>query len=483
MSGRQFAWPAALSAGLVGLVGAAAWPFTVDDAYITARYGARLARGLGYTYNAGPATDGVTGPLWILPSLLGSAIGLDPIALSKALGIAAACAAAWVCVRSLTQRMGGRAAGWVAAVSLGTSLHVGVWAGSGLGTGLAALCATLFVLPTLREGRSPWVSGGAVAMCAWLRPELALAAGAALLWCVVRDRRRGSIAMAVASLGALALLVFRWVLFGALLPLSFWAKPGQLAHGWDYTTAGVLSVSSVVGLALLAALARWGQARDRALLAVLATHTLACVLAGGDWMPGLRLFVPLLPAYAAALGLAVVTVARRARRPWLVPVLALLACVWPVVELQRELPAVRHAGLRRDEVTPVMAAALSASPGPLAMLDIGAVGYRSQLPMVDLGGLVEPRVAHASGTHLNKRVDARWLRAQRPRWIVLHSASMPRVSQDGRLLSLRGYPVEQAVARMAWVRTEYRVVKVWAYSPDYFYVALQSTLPVAANRD
>ncbi|HVZ36591.1 MAG TPA: hypothetical protein VG963_29375, partial [Polyangiaceae bacterium] len=46
---------------------AAAWPFTIDDAFIVGRYADRLARGRGYTYEDGIVSDGVSGPLWLLP--------------------------------------------------------------------------------------------------------------------------------------------------------------------------------------------------------------------------------------------------------------------------------------------------------------------------------------------------------------------------------------------------------------------------------
>ncbi len=61
------------------VVGAAAWPYTVDDAYIVARYASRIASGDGYTMNDGHATDGVTGPLGLVPGVIASAAGLDPV--------------------------------------------------------------------------------------------------------------------------------------------------------------------------------------------------------------------------------------------------------------------------------------------------------------------------------------------------------------------------------------------------------------------
>ena len=53
------------------------------------------------------------------------------------------------------------------------------------------------------------------------------------------------------------------------------------------------------------------------------------------------------------------------------------------------------------------------APGPVALLDVGAVGLACVTqPLLDLGGLTEPRVAYAPGPHLDKQLDAAWLAAR-----------------------------------------------------------------------
>src|SRR6185312_15794958 len=66
-STSRFAPP--LAALATAAVGIASWPYTVDD---------------------GPPTDGITGPLWIVPGVLARWVGADPIAAAKIVGIACA---------------------------------------------------------------------------------------------------------------------------------------------------------------------------------------------------------------------------------------------------------------------------------------------------------------------------------------------------------------------------------------------------------
>ena len=92
--------------------------------------------------------------------------------------------------------------------------------------------------------------------------------------------------------------------------------------------------------------------------------------------------------------------------------------------------------------------------------------------IVDLGGLTSDRIAHAPGGHLDKRVSQAFLEAQAPRWVVLHSTELPRVSPEGALRGVHGYPVEMRVARMKFIRADYRVVRVLRFAPRYYYVIL-----------
>src|SRR5690606_27661129 len=92
--------------------------------------------------------------------------------------------------------------------------------------------------------------------------------------------------------------------------------------------------------------AREGGAGERALFAMLLAHVAALVLAGGDWMPGFRLFAPVLPLYAF---LASGPIARRLDRRRLRALALLAACALiPAADLAVQLPAIRDAGATRE---------------------------------------------------------------------------------------------------------------------------------------
>src|SRR5687768_15820948 len=105
-----------LGAACVLVVGALAWPYTVDDAFITARYARNWLAGAGYAMNPGQPSDGVTGPLWLLPHLVAIRLGLDPIASAKLTGLACTAAAVFLGLRRLRARAGGSAAASAALV-------------------------------------------------------------------------------------------------------------------------------------------------------------------------------------------------------------------------------------------------------------------------------------------------------------------------------------------------------------------------------
>jgi hypothetical protein len=466
--------PVACTVFAVALVSAVSWPYTVDDAFIVARYATNLVAGHGYVFQPGaPVSDGVTGPLWLVPFVASAWAGLDPMWAGKLAGAACMAAAVALSVARLRRRAGGLLAAWSAVVLVSASPSFGTWGVAGLETGAAAL---LFVLasgaaldrPAPRAG----LAGCAIGGLAWLRPEMALTCAALLACLLLRAPSKGRIAFGIAAAIAVALAAFRLGMFGAVLPLSFHAKPGPLAHGARYTLTGLVLATSVVGIALCALAARGGRADDRALLGVLGAHALALVLAGGDWMPGMRLWVPVLPAYVALAAVGVARLARRRRGRSLAALALLGACVVPAADLAVRVPELRAAGRSRDGAGVEVARWLRAHARRAALVDVGHLAYASGVEVVDLGGLTDASIARLPGGHLAKRIEEADLLAREPEAIVLHSATLPRVAADGGLIAFSGFPVEHRVAAMPRVRDAFRVARTVRYAPDYHYVLL-----------
>ncbi|MET0385189.1 MAG: hypothetical protein ABW321_04480 [Polyangiales bacterium] len=465
-----------LGGGAIGMVGLCAWPYTVDDAYIVARYAVRIGRAEGYTFNPGPATDGVTGPAWLLPGLAATWLGVDPVAAAKVCGLACAVAAVLWCVRERSRRAGGSLAGWVTALIAACQPSLGGSGSSGLETGAAMLAVSVAMSAALAHPQPrPYTLGVALAGAAWLRPELAPLALALLALVSVR---RGVLvalpAWLLALLGAAGVCAFRASIAGTIVPLSFHAKAGTWRDGWFYSMRALLVMTGLFGCGLAASGAWLGQTRDRWRAGLLLVHAVSVALAGGDWMPGFRLFVPMFPQYAQLTATGVVRLVQRGRTWRVVAGMGLcFACGVPLVDLATRLPEWRAAGESRDRVGRELAERLRTESHRVALVDIGYLGYASGCEVVDLAGITDPEVAALRGGHLDKHVTSAWLRSRRPDTIVLHSSAPPTAAEDGRLLALNGYPVERRVARSEWITREFRVLASYRYAPGYYYVVLR----------
>ncbi len=449
-----------LVAGLgVLLPAVVSWGYAVDDAWIVARYAERLLGGLGYTFNDGPATDGVTGPLGLVPALLGGLVGA-PVEGAKVAGVVAAGLAAALATGFAARD--GRAPGWAAALWLVACPLVGVWAAAGLETGLATLAFTALCLGAARASGA--LVGAATLALAWLRPECAPAALVALALLRGAPRREVALGWGLAVAGAASVVAFRLAMFGHPLPLSAAAKPADLVEGLGYVGRGALIVFGGLGLV---AVARGAVDPARRRVAwILAAHGLAVALAGGDWMPGFRLLVPMVPAAA---WLASGATRDGGRRAWAWIAASL---VIPLLAGGLAILDAREAARARDTEGRALARLLAARAQRVALVDVGFLVYASGVEAVDLGGVTDPAIGRLPGGHADKRLDPGLLAARAPDAVVLHSTAPPRVDDEGRLRGLAGHPVERRVAETPWVRERMRVVEVVRYAPAYWYVVL-----------
>ncbi|HEX7478308.1 MAG TPA: hypothetical protein VF331_10915 [Polyangiales bacterium] len=466
-----------LAALSVSIVGVCAWPYTVDDAYIVARYARNLATFAGYSLDGRTPSDGVTGPLWLLPGMAASWLGGDPVVGAKLLGLAAMVTSVWLVLRRLGGRAGGRRLLAVAVLLVVCQPTAGCWGVAGLETGAAtlALCVA-WLAATRRPHPDGLATGLGLAALAWLRPELGVSAALLLVSLALRHPRQARPAVWLASLGLGSVSLFRRLLFGAWLPLSYYAKLGTPAQGLQHALGAALVLAGLFGLVLPIAAWLRGRSDDRSAALLLAGQVVAVVFAGGDWMPGFRLFAPLLPIYVSLCAVGAVRLARSQLGAVVALLCLLFACAVPATDLLTRMPDLRAAGAGRERVGRALALQLQKAAHRVALVDIGYLGYISTLQVVDLAGITDPEIARLPGGHLDKHVSDALLARRAPDAVVLHASRPPRIDASGRLLSLAGYPVEQRVAAGAWLQTHFRVARVLHYAPHYEYVLL---LPVA----
>jgi hypothetical protein len=479
-------WAGWLAAAILVAIGGASLPYTVDDAFVVARYARSLARGLGWNAEAGPPTDGVTGPLAILPGLVAELLGADPVLAAKLVGISCGAAAAAAAARAAARRALGGPSALAVAVLASANTTLGIWSAAGLETGMAALASTVAVLSvTARPVPRAVPLGLAIAALAWLRPECALLGAGLLVACATRQRRAALIAASLAALGALGVVAFRLALFGHPLPLAWDAKPGEVLRGAGYVARGSLVVTGVGGIGLAFDAARQSRSLRAVGLALLA-HVAAVALAGGDWMPGFRLLSPIVPAYALLAGIggaraiALVHVRRRrialvhVRRRRIALVALALAIGVPGLDVFAQLPRAREAGEIREQVGPPLARALAALAGGsrVALVDVGYLPWIGGFSVLDLSGITDPTIGRRPGRHLDKNVEPELLAERGVGVLVLRSFAAPRIDARGGLEALAGEPVERRLAASGWVRERFRVERVVRWSESYYYVVM-----------
>lgn len=434
--------------------------FTVDDAWIPARYAAHLAAGLGYRFNPqGAATDGVTPLPWApLLALLGGRGGIEAAWLTaRALGVLGWVAAAALLAREAASLRGSRLR-WAALLPVPLSAPLAAWAVAGLETGLVTLLVTAAALAP------PALACAAAGLAAAFRPEMIVLAFALALARFAEDRRWRAFPLALGPW--LLVVLLRLAVFGRPAPLSVLAKPSDLHHGLVYVVAGLL-----LGGAPLLALPSPGALRDRSWLAptlVALAHAAAVALAGGDWMPLSRLLVPSFPLWiVAALRLSSSTAA-----PWTLLRTALASAAM--------LFAWWRVGASAASVVPTRAALIEQARPLLqgrravAALDVGWVGAATPARVVDLAGLTEPAFAVLPGGHTSKRITGAML-ADRDTDALLF---LRRSGCEGPCVRPDGGPFERAVEERLihdpWVAASFRPARELRAGPLVYVLLLPS---------
>jgi hypothetical protein len=428
---------AALGLGLALLPLALFWGFTVDDALISARVAANIARGLGHRFNPdGPVVDAVTplGFAWVLAAFSAG----DVLAAHRAGRVIGALAwlAAAAFLGARIAAAGERRARFAPLLVLALSAPLAAWAASGMETGIVTALAT-FALARLAP--AALLAGLAAAWRPELLPwALVLGTGGALA------RRPGAgsalIGLSVALAPTLAVALGRQLLFGSPTPLAAIAKPSDLTHGAAYAIGALIFTG-----APMLVLAPWTwkalPGHERAVLAASGTHFAALVLAGGDWMVLYRLAVPVLP------GLLLVGAAIGERAPRGATFgRTLLAAAASLALWVLQWPAARGVEAHRSELIERARVEL-ADARRVAAVDVGWLGAATDAHVVDLAGGTDPTVARLFGGHTTKRIPDDFLRARRVDAAVLLLAD----GEPGEpwTESRFAYPVERRVARQA----------------------------------
>ncbi len=391
--------------------------FTIDDAYISYRYARNLVNGAGLVYNLGEPIEGYTNFLFTLLLALGTQLGIDPNLAAKGMGTIAAVGSLYAVYRLADRLSPYQAMPCVATWLLATSMLFSGYAVFGLETTLFSFLVlagtwALFDEEEL-ERRIPW-SGAVFALAGLTRPEAPAFLGILMIFLGRRfASRRNLLRAALFAVPVGIHLIWRHAYYGSWLPNTFSAKTGdlgvQLAMGWTYVrgyveATGVITWFAAFGLAIGVVARRWEVMAVGALAGFVAVYTIAV---GGDWMPFYRFLAPFEPFAFLLADLGVRAVAdRRDNAATLVIAPFLVAVFWGRVERFRIEADYVHSQVRFwDEAAGGTARWFekhNAPRGVIALTDIGEIGYRTDFPILDLLGLVDPVISRLPGGYTHK---------------------------------------------------------------------------------
>jgi arabinofuranosyltransferase len=430
----------ALSFGLLLEAAYRWWPRTVDDAFITFRYGQNLVAGLGPIYNAGEWVEGYSSPLWMLGSAAAIAVGADPVVASKCVGLFASCAlsaAVYVALRATHVRHWGAG---LAACAVGGNFVLQLWSVSGMETTTyaALLFAGLAVGAMVGTSiRGALLASGLLVAASLTHPEglVFWVVGLGLLLLGCKEHRKRLLAYAAPGFVLVGHFLWRFAYYGYFFPNTYYAKTGGGLRMWRQGVEGFLDFIGVPPTALLMVVAvaglvvgiRQPQTRRSASIigGAMLFHLMWVISVGDDGLFKYRFYVPIVGPMAFLLGLlfcdpdrapvsqaAKRRVARKGshfRSPWMAPglgqamtVVAVLvtaiAVYLSILKFHNDvLPLREGTGAEYLEGNLKLGRHLAATRNPdtlIAVPSAGAIPFYSRLPTLDMYGLNDAHIAH-----------------------------------------------------------------------------------------
>ena len=447
--------------------------YLTDDTFIHLQFAKNLIRGDGFAFNSGEPTYGATSPLWVLLlagiGRLVAGAGATPndvVQMPELAWVAKVCGALFLGLSVLLVARLGRVLGWRPWSAVATALLLSAhawsarWAISGMETPLAVflvLLALNALAGTLIEGRGAFAPGALLGLATLARPECWLLVALGLLSIALsgdRHRERTVAALAGVAVGAGPWLVAAWLWFHRIFPntsaakAGAWLDPSLMVAALRASLRILISTDAIPIAAAVVALALAGPALSgslppgrRAFWLVVAAWPLVLVagLAAGGVQVISRYLLPAVPSVlllgVASLQWASERLKASGKAAAVLVFVALYAVPNVYLTLRYSAPhARRHtAGLRSSLATFGVWARIHTPPGTLiATPDIGAVGYYSDRPVLDLFGLVTPALAPIAVHEGYDAIVDRFLyeREGRPEFLIDRAREANRLARD-----------------------------------------------------
>ena len=430
----------------------------VDDAYITCRYSENLAAGEGMVFNPGQKVEGCTAFGMMVLLALFAKLGFPNLVLiAQAFGVLA-----WALVCTLTLELMRKdpeppiaffeTLGMVVLVG---SLSTLAWVWAGMETPLVAAFWIGAVAAHFREDDRqtlPMLSALLTVGAGLMRPDgilIAVIIALSMLLPLTRNRFVRTVIYSAVVLGLFGgYWLWRWHYFGYPLPNTFYVKVGGgslrlLAFGALYVGKGMLAL----GLPLIALLfvhrlgTKFRQVPRRLWVyaGVCLISTAYMIYIGGDFFPMQRFFIPV----AAFWALMLVELWRLSPRKSMADddesagpatqmqnlvmaigllILINIGCALVQTQLFKHIYLVgiteewSELGRQLDKTLP--------EDTLIATIPIGALGYWTDRPILDMLGLIDTHIAHREveygrGVRGHEKFDTKYVISKNPDLILI----------------------------------------------------------------
>jgi hypothetical protein len=431
--------------------GVAAWrawhfEFVADDTFIGLRYLRHLLEGNGLVYNIGERVEGYSNFAWLIALLPLGAVGIDLVAASRWLGFACGLAAVALAIRvagGLVPAATASWARWTAGLLVAVSVPFACWSASGMETPLFALLSIGIAAAAMSERFAAPAAGALAGVAALTRPEGVVLGPIAIAFAAIQAdsgrRLRRAMAAAIPWVMIVAShLAFRRLYYGDWVPNTYHAKVGDfslalLVRGLDYLTLFARENGGI--LLFLVPLAAVAWRRDAAwyrVLALLLTLVVCVVLVGGDGLPMYRFAAHLVPLWAVLAGVFIADLARlrgRATRIAAAALAGLAVLLTAMGPPEDSMQRMLYTTQKNYEVPAWTAVGkwlrVNSDPGDsVACVPIGAIGWYSELPLVDMLGLTDAHIARVEiptgiGFAGHEKHDGRYVLSREPTFLLL----------------------------------------------------------------
>jgi len=383
----------------------AQWPlysnYLTDDTYIYAQFARNLARHGELVFQRGEWVHAATSPLWAGIGSIGILLGLGAFFWLKLGSIVCGALCVWWMTVTCERVFPSRALAVLAACALAVEPWFVRWSMSGMETALAALCVVAVLRFGWQDERESGIGWAALAagLGPLIRPELLLfLALFALRVAFSRVLRRRAAVWLALSMPLLAWTAIAMPTYGTIWPETAQAKSTPLGLVGErllgnlrslfvvlavaVPVAGLAAVASAVRAVRLRRMRTWLEPVLWAWVVLLpAAYLLRDVFAVS------RYYEIMLP-FVLFLGAAELLGRRWGVRLWVLQMLFAVGLTTFWIS-----PSVRAFSSSIDAALGDIAGWLRENTDAddmVAIYDIGIVGFRSERPILDLGGLIQP---------------------------------------------------------------------------------------------